>query len=64
MDAGEDTAMVQVSVNLVRLFPSEVPDLIVIGRRFAEILNSHENNVRIIDLDNPQLSDRLLQAGY
>jgi hypothetical protein len=36
-DAGEDTLLVQVSANLDRLFPSVVPEVIVIERGFAEI---------------------------
>lgn len=37
VDAGEDTVLVQVSANLERLFPSVVPDVIVVESGFAEI---------------------------
>jgi Flp pilus assembly protein TadG len=37
VDAGNDTVLVQVSANLERLFPSVVPEVIVIERGFAEI---------------------------
>ncbi len=37
VDAGEDTVLVQVSANLDRLFPSVVPDVIVIESGFAEV---------------------------
>jgi Flp pilus assembly protein TadG len=36
-DAGEDTVLVQVSANLERLFPSVVPNMVVIESGFAEI---------------------------
>jgi Flp pilus assembly protein TadG len=37
VDAGEDTVLVQVSANLNRLFPSVVPDVMVIESGYAEI---------------------------
>ena len=37
VDAGEDTVLVQVSANLERLFPSVVPDLIVIETGYTMI---------------------------
>ena len=37
VDAGEDTVLVQVSANLERLFPSVVPDVIVIETGYTMI---------------------------
>lgn len=37
VDAEEDTVLVQVSANLDRLFPSVVPDVMVIESGYAEI---------------------------
>lgn len=37
VDAGEDTVLVQVSANLERLFPSVVPDIVVMEEGLSEI---------------------------
>ena len=37
VDEGEDTVLVQVSANLERLFPSVVPEVIVIENGHAKI---------------------------
>lgn len=37
VDAGDDTVLVQVSANLVRLFPSVAPEVIVTENGFAKI---------------------------
>lgn len=37
VDAGEDTVRVQVSANLDRLFPSVVPEVVVVEAGYAEI---------------------------
>lgn len=37
VDAGEDTVLVQVSANLDRLFPSVVPEVVVIETGYTEI---------------------------